>query len=131
MLTSGSADPAVHELGRQLAELGYTNSVSEGLNPYGIVDETVLQAVRDFRHDHDVLEDRQAIPGPVEEQARWIGPETWQALDAARAADTAPAPAPETAPETVPTTAGSGAYASPTSPPSSPTGDVKPGDPLT
>ena len=95
MLTSGSADPAVHELGRALAELGYDNSVSQGLNPYGIVDETVLQAVSYFRRDHEVEEDRQALPGPVEEHGRWIGQATWdkvaEALEEHRADEKAKA----------------------------------------
>jgi hypothetical protein len=76
----------VHELGRALAELGYENSVSDGRNPYGIVDDTVLQAVGYFRRDHDVDEERGTLPGPVEEHGRWIGPATWQAVEDALAA---------------------------------------------
>lgn len=80
LLTSGTADPAVHELGRALAELGYENSVSDGTNPYGVVDDTLLQAVNQFRRDNDVADDRDGIPGPVEEHRRWIGPATWEAI---------------------------------------------------
>ena len=56
-LSSGSAGSAVLELGALLADIGYPNSVSKGLNPYGIFDESIAGAVERFRYDFDVKED--------------------------------------------------------------------------
>jgi hypothetical protein len=63
ILTSGSAHPCVHELGRKLGELGFSNSVSEGRNPFGTVDATVLQAVRSFRSQYGVRPDPVSFGG--------------------------------------------------------------------
>jgi hypothetical protein len=63
MLTSGSAHPCVHELGRKLGELGFPNSVSEGTNPFGAVDATVLVAVNTFRAQYGVQPDSRAYSG--------------------------------------------------------------------
>lgn len=57
ILTSGSAHECVHELGRKLGQLGFTNSVAEGRNPFGVVDQTVLAAVNSFRSHFGVAPD--------------------------------------------------------------------------
>lgn len=67
ILTSGSAHACVHELGRKLGELGFSNSVSEGRNPFGTVDATVLAAVRSFRSHYGVKPDPSAFGGDTPE----------------------------------------------------------------
>jgi hypothetical protein len=57
ILTSGSAHPVVHELGRKLGDLGFPNSVANGENPFGTVDQTVLTAVQAFRRQFGVRVD--------------------------------------------------------------------------
>lgn len=57
ILTSGSAHPCVHEIGRKLGELGFANSVSKGENPFGTVDQTVLTAVQSFRDQYGIRPD--------------------------------------------------------------------------
>jgi peptidoglycan hydrolase-like protein with peptidoglycan-binding domain len=83
-LVSGSADPAVAELGRRLAALGYANSVSEGANPFGVVDDSVLSAVDRFRDDYGVQEDPTPYGGTSTaaqiRAALHIGPYTWEAI---------------------------------------------------
>jgi peptidoglycan hydrolase-like protein with peptidoglycan-binding domain len=103
MLTSGSSNPAVDTLGRQLAELGYPNSVSRGENPYNIVDASVLDAVNAFRRDHGGLVEPNT-PGPPEQASNWIGPVTWQAVRDALDAQRAQAPAPDAGADTPPAT---------------------------
>lgn len=63
ILTSGSADPVVHELGRKLAKLGFPNSVSRGTNPFGAVDNTIVSAVDAFRSAYNVQEDPSGFGG--------------------------------------------------------------------
>jgi hypothetical protein len=88
-LTSGSADPAVHELGRMLADLGHPNSVSRGENPFGAVDQTILAAVYAFRAEHNVEEDPSGFGGHTPAgrtlAAAHIGPWTWEAVRRAHA----------------------------------------------
>jgi hypothetical protein len=80
VLTSGSAHEDVHILGQLLGEAGHANSTSEGRNPFGIVDDTILTAVARYRAANDVpAED--TIPGVVAHEAgRWIGPALWDAI---------------------------------------------------
>jgi peptidoglycan hydrolase-like protein with peptidoglycan-binding domain len=84
ILTSGSADQAVHELGRILGVLGFDNSVARGENPYGAVDPSVMAAVHAFRAAFDVLEDPTAFGGNTPAgralAAEHIGPWTWEAI---------------------------------------------------
>lgn len=63
ILTSGSAHPVVHELGRKLGDLGFPNSVSRGENPFGAVDQSVLSAVGAFRGQYGVKPDPSAFGG--------------------------------------------------------------------
>jgi hypothetical protein len=63
ILTSGSAHPCVHELGRKLGDLGFTNSVYEGENPFGNVDQSVLSAVNSFRTQYGVTVDHRMYSG--------------------------------------------------------------------
>lgn len=63
ILTSGSAHPVVHELGRKLGALGFPNSVSRGQNPFGTVDESVLSAVNSFRAQYNVEPDPSGFGG--------------------------------------------------------------------
>lgn len=84
ILTSGSAHPCIHEIGRKLADLGYPNSVSEGRNPFGHVDESILSAVDAFRSAHNVQEDPTGFGGntPAGRQtaAAHIGPWTIEGI---------------------------------------------------
>lgn len=81
MLTSGSSDPRVNELGQLLGLLGYSNSVSEGKNPQAIVDETVMGAVDGFRRDYGVEEDPSQFPRDGKNNAQsHVGPWTWEAI---------------------------------------------------
>jgi hypothetical protein len=94
VLTSGSQHEDVHELGRLLADAGHENSVSRGENPFGLVDESILTAVNNYRNDGDV-EPEADIPGvPTHERTRWIGPNLWAAL-----LDDEPEPEPEPEPD--------------------------------
>jgi hypothetical protein len=63
ILTSGSAHACVHELGRKLHELGFANSVGEGKNPFGTVDQSVLAAVNSFRAHYGVRPDPSGFGG--------------------------------------------------------------------
>lgn len=63
ILGPGSAHPVVHELGNKLAELGFPNSVSDGENPFGTVDQSILSAVRSFRQHYGVQPDPGAFGG--------------------------------------------------------------------
>jgi hypothetical protein len=63
ILTSGSAHPVVHDLGRKLGDLGFPNSVSKGQNPFGTVDESVLAAVGAFRENYGVKPDPSGFGG--------------------------------------------------------------------
>lgn len=84
ILTSGSSHPAVHELGRKLADLGYPNSVSRGENPFGAVDGTILSAIDAFRSQYNVEEDPSGFGGhtPAGRQnaAAHIGPWTSEGI---------------------------------------------------
>jgi hypothetical protein len=84
ILTSGSAHPVVHELGRKLGDLGYANSVSRGANPFGNVDESILAAVDQFRSRHGVAEDPSgfggATPAGRANAAAHIGPWTIEGI---------------------------------------------------
>jgi hypothetical protein len=63
ILTSGSAHPRVHELGRKLGDLGFPNSVSRGENPFGAVDQSVMSAVGSFRAHYGVQPDPSPFGG--------------------------------------------------------------------
>lgn len=96
ILSSGSADPGVHVLGRALGALGFENTVSKGLNPFGAVDQSVMGAVHAFRSVFGVLEDPSGFgghtPAGQAAAAAHIGPWTWEAvLRAAEHAATAKA----------------------------------------
>jgi hypothetical protein len=84
VLVSGAANPIVADLGRRLAELGYQTSVSEGANPFGVVDESVFSAVERFREDYGVQEDPTPYGGTTTaatlRAAQVIGPYTWEAI---------------------------------------------------
>ncbi|MGI8412653.1 MAG: hypothetical protein ACR2QA_09200 [Solirubrobacteraceae bacterium] len=84
ILSSGSAHPVVHELGRKLAKLGYTNSVSRGENPFGHVDQSVMTAIDAFRSHYGVQEDPSGFGGntPAGRQlaAAHVGPWTIEAI---------------------------------------------------
>ena len=88
-LTSGSAHPAVHELGRKLGDLGYPNSVSKGENPFGHVDESIIAAVDAFRSAYNVQEDPTGFGGSTPAGRRiaeaHIGPWTIEGILAAHA----------------------------------------------
>ena len=83
-LTSGSADPFVHDLGRRLDKLGFPNSVTRGENPYGVVDQSILQAVAGFRQAYGVEEDPSpfggSTPAGLSLAAAHIGPWTTEAI---------------------------------------------------
>ena len=87
ILTTGSAHQCVHELGRKLGELGFANSVSEGKNPFGTVDQTVMSAVNSFRAHYGVIPDPRPYGGdtPAGRQlaGNHIDPWTTQAILAA------------------------------------------------
>lgn len=84
ILTSGSAHPVVHELGRKLAALGFPNTVSRGENPFGHVDQSIMTAVDAFRSGFGVQEDPSGFGGnhPAGRQlaAVHIGPWTIEAI---------------------------------------------------
>lgn len=84
LLTFGSSDPSVQELGRILGALGFANSVSRGTNPFGSVDDTVMGAVHAFRDAYDVQEDPSGFGGNTpagrERAEAHIGPWTWEAI---------------------------------------------------
>lgn len=80
ILTSGSADQSVHELGRKLAELGYPNSVSAGENPFGTVDASVLGAVKAFRTAYGVEVDASPFNGNQAVADNHIDPWTVEAI---------------------------------------------------
>lgn len=81
ILTSGSQDPTVTDLGGRLALLGYPNSVSEGTNPFGLVDQSVMGAVTAFRRDYGVTEDPTGFnPASETNAAAHIGPWTATAI---------------------------------------------------
>jgi hypothetical protein len=81
-LTSGSDGQAVIELGARLNALGYESSLSRGENPFAILDESVLDAVRAFRRDHGVREDPRGYTSESDADNH-VGPFTWEALLAA------------------------------------------------
>lgn len=85
ILASGSGHPTiVADLGQRLADLGYANSVSDGENPLGHVDESILNAVDNFRRDYGVEEDPTPFGGNNTagqiRAALHIGPYTWEAV---------------------------------------------------
>lgn len=80
ILTSGSADPCVHDLGRKLGRLGFPNSVSEGNNPFGHVDGTVLTAVKAFRRQYGVRTDPSSFGGDQETADNHLDPWTVEAI---------------------------------------------------
>lgn len=88
-LSSGSADPAVVELAGQLHDLGYESSISQGENPFHLVDGSVLAAVRQFRRDYGVQEDPTGFGGDNDHGRavadNHIGPWTWEAIARAHA----------------------------------------------
>lgn len=80
VLTSGSTHPDVLPLGLLLAQLGFENSVSQGTNPFNLVDESILAAVNAARSTHSIAEEADISGVPVTERRNWIGPELWEAL---------------------------------------------------
>lgn len=84
ILTSGSAHPVVHELGRILGDLGFENSVTRGENPFGTVDGTILAAVDQFRNRYGVQEDPTGFGGNTpagrRDAASHIGPWTIEGI---------------------------------------------------
>lgn len=84
ILVSGSASPIVADLGRRLDLLGYPNSVTAGENPFGVVDESVFNAVERFRDDYGVEEDPTPYGGTTTaatlRAAQVIGPYTWESI---------------------------------------------------
>jgi hypothetical protein len=80
ILTSGSADPVVHELGRKLGKLGFSNSASEGRNPFGLVDQTVMSAVKSFRHAYGIVVDASGFAGSQALADEHIDPWTVEAI---------------------------------------------------
>ncbi len=84
ILSSGSADPSVHVLGRLLGQLGFENSVSRGQNPHGAVDQSIMGAVHAFRSVFGVEEDPTGFGGNTPDAkmlaAAHIGPWTWEAI---------------------------------------------------
>jgi hypothetical protein len=84
ILAHGSSDPSVHELGQILGRLGFPNSVSDGENAFGSVDNTVMAAVHAFRDAYNVSEDPSGWGGNTPDgRARasaHIGPWTWEAV---------------------------------------------------
>lgn len=91
ILTGGVSGPAVERLVRLLAAAGYaTNTIVRGENPHAILDNSVMSDVRRFWADHDVHEPKDLFEGrdvaASDEEGKWVGPHTWQALiDIARA----------------------------------------------
>jgi hypothetical protein len=63
ILTSGSQHACVHIIGRKLGDLGFASSVSQGRNPFGAVDPTVLAAVISFRQAYNVEPDPYGFGG--------------------------------------------------------------------
>jgi hypothetical protein len=85
LLASGAADPIVSELGRMLAAVGFENSVSQGLNPFGAVDPSIMQAVHQFRQVHGVVEDPTGFGGQTPSAQQLVdahvpGHKTWRKL---------------------------------------------------
>lgn len=84
ILTSGSTDDVVYDIGNRLAELGFENSVSRGTNPFGMVDESIMAAVYAFRQAYGVEEDPSpfggATPAGIAAAANHIGPWTHEAI---------------------------------------------------
>lgn len=82
---SGMGDSwAVNELARRLHVLGYQTSSSAGRNPWGVLDDSIMTAVEQFRQDHGVEEDPTGWGGNThasrEKAAAHVGPWTWEAL---------------------------------------------------
>jgi peptidoglycan hydrolase-like protein with peptidoglycan-binding domain len=80
ILTSGSAGPDVEELARRLGDLGYSNSVTEGENPFAVLDQSILGAARAFAGDYGVREDPSGFGGSEREAEGHIGPWLWEAV---------------------------------------------------
>lgn len=76
-----TADPSVFELGALLAELGIETSVSQGTNPNGVFDESMINGVERFREAYHVEEDPSQWPTRGAENARvHCGAWTWEAI---------------------------------------------------
>lgn len=87
ILSSGSGGEQstfVRELARRLHILGYQTDIGTGNNPYGIVTQSVMGAVDQFRNDHNVEEDPGGFGGDNakgrDKAASHIGPYTWEAI---------------------------------------------------
>jgi hypothetical protein len=70
----------VHELGRKLGELGFPNSVSEGNNPFGHVDGTVMTAIKAFRRNFGIRTDPSSFGGDQEQADNHVDPWTVEAI---------------------------------------------------
>lgn len=84
ILASGSAGAVVNDLAARLAVLGYHTDISQGTNPFGIVTDSVMAAVEQFRDDYGVKEDPTPYGGNTqasrERAAQTIGPWTWEGI---------------------------------------------------
>ncbi len=85
ILTGGVSGAAVERLVRLLAANGYaSNSVVKGENPHAILDNSVMADVHRFRAEKDVHEPPELFEGrdvpAADEEGKWVGPHTWQAL---------------------------------------------------
>jgi hypothetical protein len=77
MLSSGTAGPAVAELGALLADVGIPTSISEGGNPHAIYDAQMGAAVRRFCAEYGVSEDPAIVAAMTPDV---VGPWIWEAL---------------------------------------------------
>lgn len=85
MLTFGAAGDPVRVLGELLRTLGYkTNSLATGENPNAVLDNSVMNDVRDFCTRYGVRNSQQEFEGLSVPAAdvidRVVGPYIWQAL---------------------------------------------------
>jgi peptidoglycan hydrolase-like protein with peptidoglycan-binding domain len=71
----------VLDLAQRLAALGYPSTISKGVNPYNVLDESVIGAVRSFRRDYGVRDDPSGYSRDPDHMAdNWIGPWTSEAI---------------------------------------------------
>lgn len=63
LLVNGSADAAAAPLFSALAELGYPTPISRGENPFHVIGQEEMAAVRQFRRDYGVREDPSPFGG--------------------------------------------------------------------
>jgi peptidoglycan hydrolase-like protein with peptidoglycan-binding domain len=83
ILSTGSTGSPVTDLATRLKVLGYPTDISRGENPFGILTDSVMQAVEQFREDYNVQEDPTPYgsgPKARERAASVVGPYTWEGL---------------------------------------------------